>query len=265
MKLKYKKIIMLTTMSTMGIGMLTLSISQDRPKAEESLNLGVRQEAGLLADKSTELDTQEGVAATEEPSPTPSPIPTPTLSPTPTSLPVYELEDEATYPKTKEFFQNYYVAKIACDVDKIKSMSIDPNKVPSEEELQELTGYIEDFSNIHSYVKRSIDEGSYIVYVYYEIKFNSINTPAPSLAKFYLVTDDKGNLKMFSGEVGDELKSYYDARNQDADVQDLMEMTNQKGIEAKDKDEDLANFWENLDNLASGNKDTPTAEGDTTE
>jgi len=58
MKLKYKKIIILTTMSTMGIGLLTLSISQDKPKTELSMNT-TKQEAGLLdsKDKTSDANT----------------------------------------------------------------------------------------------------------------------------------------------------------------------------------------------------------------
>ena len=38
MKLKYKRLALLTTIATVGIGILVLSIIQERPKAEESLS-----------------------------------------------------------------------------------------------------------------------------------------------------------------------------------------------------------------------------------
>ena len=48
---------------------------------------------------------------------------------------------------------------------------------------------------------------TYIVYVYHEIKFNSINTLAPGLSKFYVITDSEGNLKIYSEEMDRNYKS----------------------------------------------------------
>jgi len=60
------------------------------------------------------------------------------------------------------------------------------------------------------------------------------------------------------------LKEYYDARTEDKDVVAIIEMTNEKGKKAKKKDEDLQNFWENIDAIAKGGNNT-TSEGDSNE
>jgi hypothetical protein len=259
MKLKYKKIILLTTMSTMGIGLLTLSISHDRPKAEDSLN-PTAIEASLLSDgtdlaKTLGAETMDAIA-------TPLPTSAPTPSPEPTPLPVYDIEKDA-YPEIQKLFVNYYAAKNSCDVGKLESILSDPTKVETLDQLKSKTEYIEDYRNIKAYTKKSAQEGTYIVYVYHEIKFTGVNTPAPGLAKFYLLTDNDGNLKIFSGEMDPSIKGYYDARNDDKDVQNLIEMTNEKSEKAKDKDEDLANFWNDIDKMAT--KANDTAQGDAAE
>jgi len=263
MKLKYKKIIMLTTMSTMGIGLLTLSVSQDRPKAE-SLGAETAIEASLLSDNTASdinsLSKEAAIETTE--APTVSPIPT--TIPTPTPWPVYEIEKSGTYPKIDTLFDEYYAAKSIQGIDKLKDILSDPAKVETEEQLQSKTEYIDDYRNIKTYTKKGVEEGTFIVYVYHEIKFTSVNTPAPGLAKFYVITGEDQKLKIYSGDMNDELKTYFDSRNEDEDVIALIEMTNKKSENAKEKDEDLLNFWKNIDEMASNSQDT-IAEGDSAE
>jgi hypothetical protein len=65
--------------------------------------------------------------------------------------------------------------------------------------------------------------------------------------------------------MNDELKTYFDARNEDEDVVALIDMTNEKSEEAKAKDEDLLNFWKNIDEMANNSQEAPVAEGDSAE
>lgn len=266
MKLKYKKIILLTTMSTMGIGLLTLSISQDKPKAQESLNPETRKEATVLSDEEGNstlyaLTSEDAAADTAEPTLSPTPISTPTPIPTPTPYPVYELEENK---KLDALFEDYYAAKASSDISKLKSLYSDPTKAESKEALESKVKYIEEYRNIKSYAKKGYIEGTYIVYVYSDIKFASINTLAPSLAKLYVVTDEEGNLKVYSGEMDPELKAYFDERNSDEDVQKLIVDTDKKGKKAKESDEDLMIFWSGLDKLAKSDSQD-TTQGDSQE
>lgn len=268
MKLKYKKVILLTALSTMGIGLLTLSISQGNPKTKEKFSSGI-EAASLEGEEAVEdIAGKEGddaismsamkvavndseetgeadVAATptEEPSPTPIPTPTP--------YPVYPLEEMEGM---DAFIEVFFSAKAASDVEKLKSIYLDPGKVESREELQKLVQYIEDYRNIKTYSKKSFEEGAYIVYAYHEIKFSSINTLAPGLSKFYVITDEEGNFKIVSDKAP-EVEEYFNARNEDEDVIDLINATNAKGEEAKAKDEDLMVFWNGLDELARSNEE----------
>lgn len=264
MKLKYKKIILLTTMSTMGIGLLTLSVNHDRTLAKESLSTGTKVEAEMLADNTaseisafkisadTNIDSNADVMMAEVSNAEPTAIPTPT------PIPVYELEENA-YPEIDQLFKDFYIAKNKHDVDGIKSLINEPEKAQSIEMLQKKTQYIENYLNIKTYAKKADEEGNYIVYVYHEIKFTGIETPAPGLSKFYVVTGEDNKPKIFSGEMDEETKAYYDARNNDEDVKELIEMTNQASDEATEKDEDLLNFWESIKELAKSNEDSETS------
>lgn len=263
MKLKYKKIILLTTMSTMGIGILTLSVNHDRPKAEENLSAKTTLSTELLTeDSNTEnaglMKSAEGLTAV------PTETVTPTPEPSPTPIPIYPIEKAGTYPEIDTLFDQYYDAKNSRDIETLKSILSDPSKVETEEQLQTKTEYIEDYRKIKTYTKKGIEEGTYIVYVYHEIKFTSINTPAPGLAKFYVVTGEDNKLKIYSGEMDEETKAYFDARNADEDVIALIEMTDEKSKKAIEQDQDLQSFWESIDEITATSDDTK-AEGDAAE
>lgn len=261
MRLKYKKIILLTTMSTMGIGILTLSVSQDRPRAEEKI-AETMLSAEMLPKENASLEDAARVA--EDALATLDDKAAPTATPTPTPVPIYSIEEKGAYPEIDALFDSYYTAKNNRDINTLKGILSDPGKVESEEQLQTKTEYIEDYRKIKTYTKKSIREGEYIVYVYHEIKFTSINTSAPGLAKFYVITGADNKLKIFSGDMDTETKLYYDDRNNDEDVVALIEMTDEKSKKAIEKDQDLKSFWESIDAIAS-NKDSKKAEGDTTE
>lgn len=254
MKLKYKKIILLTSLSTMGIGLLTLSISQGKPKAEELVNAtsSIVAEAQVSYeddDVSTMLSRDITLEDTEASEVTPSPTLPPTPIPTPTPIPVYPLEEMEGI---DAFIEVFFIAKASSDIEMLKSVYFDPGKVESREQLQKMVQYIEDYRNIKTYSKKSFEEGAYIVYAYHEIKFSSINTLAPGLSKFYVITDDNGDFKIVS-DMTPEVEEYFNARNEDADVLELIQRTNTKGEEAKAKDEDLMIFWNGLDELARSN------------
>lgn len=247
MKLKYKKVIFMTAVSTMGIGILTFAISQAQPRKDNVLSENstkVVQVAKVDETATSNIYSDQITEAAEE-----TPTLSPTPSPVPTQIPVYDLEKDA-YPEIKTLFEKYFTAKGIADRDTLKSLLSDPTQIESQEKLQEKTEYIEEYSNIVPYTKKGIEEGTYIVYVYHEIKFISINTVAPGLSKYYVITDDSGNLKICSDELDAELKAYIDAREADEDVKALYELTDKKSDKAKAKDEDLRTFWQNIDQMA---------------
>lgn len=240
MKLKYKKVFLLILLSTMGIGILTLSVApKDKTvkdsSSEESENSNDEEQAAITS-SSDQVPTQKPLITL---------IPTPTQAPTPTPLPVYALEDEG-YPEIEKLIKDYYDAKLNCDVDEFKNILSNDADIPSLEQLQTDIMFVEKYQAIKSYVKKSYEKGAYIVYAYYEIKYLNIDTPAPAAKSFYIITDSESKLQVLSGKLDENRQEYYDARLQDEDVQKLIQETNAKGKEAEAKDELLKTFWEKL-------------------
>lgn len=242
MKLKYKKALLLSMMSTMGFGLMILSVSQVKPKSEGELRYESEQTSAEDIKVQSFGLTNQTLSATYQK------LPNQVYSPTPIPLPVYDLEENAN-PVIEELFSVYYTAKNSCDVDKLKSLFTDPSKIPSVDQLQKETDYIDDCRELKCYVKKGPEEGTYVAYVAYEIKFNTINTTAPSLKQFYLVTDEKDNIVIYSDDMDPQLQEYYNDRNNDPDVMQLRQKINKKAEEAVEKDEDLSIFWKNFDEM----------------
>jgi len=263
MKLKYKKVILLTIMSNMGIGLITISLSNVKSDVQENGSNSVVQPV-IYVESSVDKyddsqDSLDNIVTKEMMISLPTDTPTP--SPTPTPLPVYNIEEDG-YPIITELIINYYAAKNKCDVDSLQILASDPSEVYTQEKLKQLTEYIDDYRNIKTYVKKSYIDGTYIVYVYYEIKFINMKTLVPSLSKFYVITDSNGDVKIpFGTKMDEDAKAYYDARNADEDVDYLITMTNEKYDEAKASDIDLKKFCDKVEKLAKSAKMTANVDG----
>ncbi len=242
---KIKRSALLSIMYCMGIGGLILCIGALNPiseadRAEETINIESDPldtvELGVNLNNYEEMSSSFDII---------TPSPTPFVSPTP--LPIYEMTKDG-YPQIDKFFQDYYVAKHSCDIDIIKSLLTDPEKGQSKDDLDKETKFLDDIRDITCYKIKSYEKDAYIVYVYYEMKYVNINTTSPMLDKFYLITDKDGELKIFNSEMDEALKTYYDDRNQDKKVKELIKTTNDKVKEAIESDEDLSIYLEALYN-----------------
>lgn len=220
------------------------SLDQDNlliSKDDESIK---EVEENVSADNNIAMAANRGVT-TE--TPTPSPSPTSGPSPTPTPPPVFELT-RGEHPDIDKFFNDYYVTKNSCDYSLIKTLLTDSDNAQPLSELQNETRFLDDIRDINCYIMRSYEEGTYIVYVYSELKYVNIKTSYPNLDKFYLITDEDGNLKIFTSEMDEMLETYFKERDQDEKVQELIQMTNDKAKEALEKDVDLRVYLEALFN-----------------
>lgn len=255
MKNRNKNIILMTLLSAMGVGMLTVSMHHLKPKAD--------QDSWVHEDSSTLAETINSLSDNTMERNTSSTLLEPSTSNAKEGKvlgkPVYEFEETSAI-EIDELMQKYYLAKAAGDLSMLTKLLSDPSYAPSQEALEREKKYVEDFGNIICYVKKSFEEASYIVFVYHEVKFFNINTPAPYLDKFYIMTDSQGELKIYSPEYGDDLATYYAARNKDADVVALINETNQKIEEATTKDEDLKVFLEQLSSWLSKQDTEPGKE-----
>lgn len=141
-------------------------------------------------------------------------------------------------PDVLNLVTKYYNARAAKDFETLKGMcEIFDDSIQAE--IEQTDAAIESYNNIITYSKDGPEEGTYIVYVYFDIKLTGIDTLAPTLRELYAVTDVEGNLM-----VGDKsnVESYLLERQADGDVQALVTDVDQKLQSAMEQDENLRTF-----------------------
>ncbi len=128
--------------------------------------------------------------------------------------------EENAYPEVNALVEKYYIASANGDSDTIASIY----KGLEDTELLKAVAaseYIEDYQNITVYTKPGPVAGSYVAYVYNEVKLYDYEKAIPGLETFYICTDEDGQLYM-NGDIVDATEiDYLRQINLQADVIDL--------------------------------------------
>ena len=229
MKVKYKRIVFTITMGTMLIGCITLSMGIPSEKREKQ-KTSVKQEQNLVSDTAEEEVT-------------------------------YELE-ENQYPEINELVKAYLDARQQCDMDALSGLVSDISHI-DEENLRKRSEYIEGYQNICCYTMKSPQDGGYLVFVYSEVKFLNINTPAPGLLSLYVTQTEDGSYVVYLGKLDGDLQEFTDSAMQSEKVQNLLDTVDQKLKQAIVSDKDLRDFYQKLEESAQ-QSDSAQEENNTT-
>ena len=100
---------------------------------------------------------------------------------------------ESDNEELNDLITNYYACYSSGDTEKIQTYA-NPVSESEQSYIQFFSQYVEKYDNLKVYYKRGLDDKSYLVSVYLEIKFNDIATTAPGLDFFYVSTNDDGKL-----------------------------------------------------------------------
>lgn len=250
MKLKYKKMIMIVSMSIMGIGMVTFSINykpNNLPTHFEKSKTSVKN-----ISESFKISKENDVQSKFLPTVTPSV--TPDVDIISKAVATNVLEKDA-YNDINKLIKKYYVAKLKNDIDNFKPL-VNNSKLIDMEDNSRRTKYIDDYKNFACYTKKAIEEGTFIVYVYQEVKFTNIETLVPGLDRFYVKTNDKGKPYIYFGEMDKDTEKYINEIQESEDIMKLINSVNKKYEKAVAKDSALYKFnlklEESIQNVAKG-------------
>jgi uncharacterized protein YgiM (DUF1202 family) len=143
------------------------------------------------------------------------------------------------YPEVNALVEKYYAASAAGDADTLSQIykGLDDTEILKSVAASE---YIEKFENIDVYTKPGPVEGSYVAYVYNEVKLYEYDANVPGLETLYICSDDNGELYI-NGDIADinEL-DYLKQINVQEDVIDLNNKVASSYNEMVSADEQLA-------------------------
>lgn len=150
------------------------------------------------------------------------------------------LEEDA-YPQINALMEEYYQAATDGDVEKLRTLvdSIDEETLIYQEKR---SAYIEAYQNLKCYTKAGPTEGSYVVYVYYEVKFAGVETLVPGVSPYLVYTREDGSCYIHEGEVDESVNLYLEDISAQDDVVDLMNRVQVQFNETVVEDEELNNF-----------------------
>lgn len=151
-------------------------------------------------------------------------------------------------PEISDLMNRYFQAKLDQDTETLLSMFGRSGEDGAEElaaQLRAENASVEDYRNISCYTKQGLTEGSYLVYVTYEIKFKRVDTLAPGLMWCYVVTGEDGSLVIRENVIGDEA-DFVARENQTDEVTRLSDEVNEALRQAIESDTLLAGAYKNL-------------------
>ena len=246
MRLKYKKMMIMVSMCVMGIGMITFSImkptanqntSADGKKSKvASKTLLASNDSTASNEDETEVNMQAQDAALV------------TLEAPETETAEVKLEPlkKDSNKKVNKLIKSYLNGKLKNDMEAFEPLVNDASLLKLDD-IKRQTKYIENYDNITCYTQKGLEEGSYVVYAYHEVKFKSIDTLAPAMNEFYVKTNENGEPYIYLGVVDTETDEYLDEVRNSEEVMELIYDVNDKLQQAVNNDSSLSEFYLKLE------------------
>ncbi|MDE7257894.1 MAG: SH3 domain-containing protein [Lachnospiraceae bacterium] len=145
-------------------------------------------------------------------------------------------------PGINELFNTYYEAMVEGDTDTMNGL-IDHLDSMEILKAQETSKYIESYPTVEVYTKIGPKEGTYIAYVYTEVKFADYDKPIPGMRTYYVCTDENGDFYLNEdGEEDENVLNYIREVNLQDDVIDLNNKVAAAFNDMVAEDETLADF-----------------------
>ena len=99
-------------------------------------------------------------------------------------------------PGITELMNTYFQAVSDCDMDTFVKLFTSQDTSEEEhyrQEFEEQKQYISGYQNVKCYTTPGLRDGEMAAYVYYEILYTGVETPAPSLVRIYAVRAEDGS------------------------------------------------------------------------
>ncbi len=244
MKLKYKKMVFIVSMCAMGIGMVTFTM---KGEAEKQTADAKKSDISVYEEQLADILTSniQAELLPEENKTTVQAADTGTVSEV---IAVSPLEKDA-YDEINNLIEKYYKAKLKNDIEAFKPLVNDTDYI-NVKDNERKGKYVEDYKNISCYTRKGLVEGSFVVYVYHEMKFTGIKTLAPGMDRFYVKTNNNGKPYIYFGDIDDKTERYLKEADESEEVMELVYKVNEKYRKAAADDSVLNEFKLKLEESA---------------
>lgn len=156
-------------------------------------------------------------------------------------IPEIVLTEEAV-PEVHDLMESYFKARRTCDTEALSQVyggtcdqvALNGERIKMEDEVK----FYKSFDNLVCYTAPGLEEGDYVVYARYDIKFRQADTLAPSMIMGYVKTAADGICYLVA-ETSMEQSAYMERANETEAVQAMQKEVNQKLSQALNADENL--------------------------
>lgn len=157
------------------------------------------------------------------------------------AVPEVPLEQDAV-PEINELFNTYYTAMVEGDTATMDKL-VDKLDATEILKAQETSKYIESYPVLEVYTKTGPKEGTYIAYVYAEVKFYDYDKPIPGMRTYYVCVDENGNY--YLNEDGEEDQNVLNYIRELTLQDDVIDLNNRVAVAYNDmvaEDDELVDF-----------------------
>lgn len=146
------------------------------------------------------------------------------------------------YPEINEVMENYHKALAENDEETIQKYLLYVN----ENELVNIavkSEYIESYNDIHCYTQEGFEEGSYYVYVSYQLKLTDFDVLVPGLIGLYYCPNEAGEYHIYrKADMSENVLDNYYTAYMKQEVQDLYNKVDLNYNEIIDSNPDLKTY-----------------------
>ena len=151
------------------------------------------------------------------------------------------------YPEVNDFVVRYFTALQEGNEETLTSLR-DNTGTADLLRMQENSSHIEAYTNISCYTKSGLTADSYVVFAYYEVKFQGIDTTLPGIAPLYVCRNTDGTYYLLDLTQDEDAAAYVNDIAAQEDVAALYEEVNSEYAARLEEDETLSAYVESYMN-----------------
>ena len=149
----------------------------------------------------------------------------------------------------QKFFQDYFQAKLAADVDTLYRLSGVTNQSAEQRaklksQLKTQAGYIESYEDIKTYAVPGIGKNEKLVFVQYKVHFRRAKTLAPAIMYCYIKVNEANSFELVENRTPEQTKFIYAYIQKHQEVKDLINAVDSQLLEALSSDSRLAVLYD---------------------